>query len=240
MSEEAAPTQTTPVSDLRLLDDAECRAVRDKVHELRPYWFQRRPTHPFFTLGAASYLDAQGRNPEYYRKAAQYNPVLQEHFGWLYSRLAEVLTEHLGEPVEYKERCGLPGFHIFLAHPDFEKPQGSIHRDLQYELIEWKGNIDLSRPISFTASIALPSGGAGLNVWDFHHDEILSLDQREVARTLGSREKTFHPYRAGFMAMHSGHTVHQIAPAKNLQPDDERITLQGHGVSENGRWQIYW
>ena len=42
------------------------------------------------------------------------------------------------------------------------------------------------------------------------------------------------------MALHAGHLLHQIAPGTALQPQDERITLQGHGVYVDGAWRLYW
>jgi hypothetical protein len=55
-----------------------------------------------------------------------------------------------------------------------------------------------------------------------------------------SRTRTFHPYTPGVLMLHSGHTLHQIAAVDQVYPDDERITLQGHGLYCDGAWTIYW
>jgi len=34
--------------------------------------------------------------------------------------------------------------------------------------------------------------------------------------------------------------LHQIAPAKDMKPNDERITLQGHGLICDGILRVYW
>ena len=55
-----------------------------------------------------------------------------------------------------------------------------------------------------------------------------------------SRTRTFHPYTPGVLMLHSGHTLHQIAAVDKAYPDDERITLQAHGLHCDGGWTIYW
>jgi hypothetical protein len=49
-----------------------------------------------------------------------------------------------------------------------------------------------------------------------------------------------HPYRVGELVMHSGHMLHQAAPAPIIHPDERRITLQGHGIRAGGRMYLYW
>ena len=104
------------VEKLSLLTESESREVHSAVHELKPYWVRRAPSLPFYTLGAASYRDAKENESDYIAKAEHYNPLLWEHLGWLYERLADRLSERLGMPVKYREPGALPGFHIFLAH----------------------------------------------------------------------------------------------------------------------------
>ena len=47
-------------------------------------------------------------------------------------------------------------------------------------------------------------------------------------------------YTEGVLMLHSGHLLHQIAPATNMQPSDRRITLQGHAVPRDGVYQVHW
>ena len=47
-------------------------------------------------------------------------------------------------------------------------------------------------------------------------------------------------YHEGSMIWFTGHVLHQIIPGYKLNPDDMRITLQGHGVKCDGTWRIYF
>ena len=235
------------INDVELLSEPECEAVRDAVFELRELWEHRNPAGPFYTLGAASYLDAVGPqgNAPYYSKAERYNPVLIERFGWLYERLGNALGQALGGPVAFEERCGRPGFHVFLAAKVFEQPVASIHVDKQYELVDWTGagEPDFEHPLSFTASVVLPRSGSGLNFWDTPYEEIRDMTRAQIEELARRRPHDNVKYRLGHLVMHSGHMVHQIAPSPHLDPDDlrdARITLQGHGIRCGGTWRIYW
>ena len=230
-------------TDIVLLSEQACDAIRTDVHALRDHWVERNAWVPFYTLGAASYLDAgQNGSPSYYEKAQQCNPVLRAHFGWLYTQMADALEKELSAPVCYRETCGLPGFHVFLSSQMFERPVASIHQDLQYQTQDWDEfkSVDFNRPISFTLAVALPKYGGGLSVWDVWHEEMVGRSPEEIKALIKSRERKHHAYRVGHMVLHSGHMVHQIAPMVNAQPDDERITLQGHGLLCDGTWRVYW
>jgi hypothetical protein len=233
-----------PVHDLKLLSAAEARDVRARVHALRQQWRRRREEAPFYTLGVAGYIDAARDGFAAYCAAARdSNALLAEHFGDLYARLAAAIGEHLSEPVAYHDGFALPGFHIFLADPQFATPSASLHFDRQYEHLDWSGldAADFDRQLSYTLSIALPARGAGLLVWRVNDLELRGLpeeNRKEVMRQ--NRRPVLHPYRVGGLAVHSGHQLHQIAPMKDMAPDDERITLQGHALPAGGRWVLYW
>ena len=53
------------------------------------------------------------------------------------------------------------------------------------------------------------------------------------------RYATYHAYTPGWM-VHNGHYLHQIARLSGMQPGDARITLQGHEVSADCGWVVYW
>jgi hypothetical protein len=226
---------------LPVLAAEECAAIRDKVHALQPLWIRRREP-PFFSLGAASYLDAQPGEGGYYDLARRFNDVLRENFGPLYDRIAEVLQKHLNVPTCYAPRFALPGFHIFQAAAAFANPTGCLHWDRQYDRLDWTGHArpDFSDPLSFTLAIALPSAGGGLQVWNIERADLAGKSLDETWTLFKSRECRYEPYRVGEMVVHSGHTVHQIAPMPGMAPDDERITLQGHGILAGGIWHLYW
>ena len=227
---------------VNLLTESECSGISTKVQELREFWTQRNETLPFYTLGKASYLDAVRDKENYYRAAQIYNPILQKNFGKLYERLSHSLSTILGNSVTYYEKAALPGFHVFLAHKAFELPMGSIHMDLQYKLLDWQlpEPIDSYPWISFTLVISLPKSGGGLNLWDVHYQDVNKLSQVEFSNLIRERENKFCNYRVGMMIIHSGHQVHQIAPAKNIVSSDMRITLQGHALFFYNTWHLYW
>jgi hypothetical protein len=226
---------------ISVLTVQECFVVREGVHRLRSQWVRRAAT-PFFSLGTASYLDTQAGEIIYYEMARRTNRLLQYRMGWMYDRVAEVLAKHLQAPVSYAPRFALPGFHIFQADPAFETPAASIHCDLQYEKLDWTEfeKPDFTNSLSFTLSIALPAGGGGLRVWNIEHGEIRDRPVDEIRQLFRVREPSYESYRIGEMVVHSGLFMHQIAPMRDLQPDDERITLQGHSICAGGRWYLYW
>lgn len=232
---------TQAVANIPVLAGEECARVRSAIMALRSSWLRRNVWVPFYTLGAASYIDAAANPPEYYRLAGKYNPLLTEHFSWLYDRVTEVLAGQLGAPVACTGNLALPGFHIYLSSKIFEKPVASIHCDSQYALHDWSGqDADLEKPISFTLSIALPMHGGGLNTWDLSYEEVVARADGNLAELIRDRELHYHPYQKGHMALHSGRLLHQAAPGRDVQPEDERITLQGHGILAGGVWRLYW
>jgi len=231
-----------------VLSSEECELARQHVHALRPSWITRGSAdYPFYTVGAASYIDAVPgtKPPRYSEILVETNPVLREHFDWLYARVMNKLSVHLQAVVRTADELALPGFHVWqgLSVPTSSL---SIHFDLQYLSVPWPDVVrsDHSRPLSFTLPIALPRGGGGLNTWDLSFEEQAAQLQASkfapVEEIAQSRTRTFHPYTPGVLMLHSGHTLHQIAAVDQVYPDDERITLQGHGLYCDGAWTIYW
>lgn len=250
------------VTDLALLTPSECAQVRTSVQALREHWIQRHPVFPFYTLGASNYFDlAYLDQPPYGHIASAVNPALRRELGWLYERLAQALSRHLQAPVVFAEPLALPGFHVFLAHKAFEQPRAltyqawmqhrddpetlsnPIHCDTPHGLFDWgmpPDQIDFENPISITLAISLPSSGAGMVVWDLHRNDTLNLSQDQLRHQLEAGSRHLHAYRLGHCAVHSGFQYHQIAPFHNVQPDDVRITLQGHGLRCRGQWRLFW
>jgi hypothetical protein len=92
------------VREIEVLSADECDRIHHRVHALRSQWKKRRPNLPFYTLGAASYLDAPDNNfSDYQQQAMALNPILKEHFSGLYDQVATRLSEELGEPARYEE-----------------------------------------------------------------------------------------------------------------------------------------
>lgn len=252
------------VDSIDLLTEKECDRIHSVVKELKNIWIQRHPIVPFYTLGAAHYFDIPD-NPElpdqYYKMAKKFNPILRSHFGCLYKYLANTLMQKLKAPVSYRENLGLPGFHIFLSHKALEHPKSlthqqwynyrysqpevvgnAIHCDTSHMLVDWetKKDIDFSKPISFTLAISLPKSGGGMYVWDLQRDETIGITTGELLKLLNSRDKVLYSYKPGNLILHSGQNYHQVAPISDRVANDVRITLQGHGLFHEGKWQLFW
>lgn len=228
------------IERIEVLTLAECEQVREQIHALQADWIRRHPGSPFYTLGAASYLD----DPDvYYDRAQQYNPLLTAHFGWVHERVLEKLQAHFKTPVRYYERFALPGFHIFGGSKALlQMGNASVHCDVQYTRVDWSDlpDPDFENPLSLTLTIKLPNSGGGLRVWDIQYAEIVGRSAEELRPIFRERTRHVEPYAVGEMVLHSGHTVHQIAPVENITKEDERLTLQAHGIQCAGTWYIYW
>ncbi len=236
------PTPPPPTLHcLPLLSASACQQIRTELYAMQSAWIRRNPYLPFYTLGVASYLDAAKDVQTYYQKAQNYNALLLARFSGLYQQLGEALADYLAAPISYNPAFALPGFHIYQFCVVFEQAIASVHVDSQYQHLDWpQPTTDFTAPISFTLTISLPESGGGLNVWDIHHAELADLAAAELLQLTQTREKVFYPYQVGTLIIHSGWALHQAAPAHHLQPKDDRITLQGHGLFSQGQWQLYW
>jgi len=244
-----------PIADSLLCAEA-CR----EIYMQRARWRMRllNDQPPFYTLGAASYLDlgfTAGSLEDYLSDAGSLwewggNAVLT-----MIESVCARLTDELEQPVEFSSLLPSPGFHIFIGRAipradclDNREGCGSCHFDLQHTYIPWArwyGTFDLQNTISFTLPLNLPASGGGLIVW-----EPITLEQNrdcvrqnrfdEIVRRARKTSCTTIRYSIGRMVLHNGHTLHQIAGAPKISVTDERITWQGHGVLADGIWRLYW
>lgn len=231
------------ISEHDFLTQEECKRVRDILFGLKEHWINRTSNFlPFFSMGAASYLDVTTNDQTaYYEAASRSNPILERYFPSLYETLEEKLSDILQMPVGYAKSLALPGFHIFLADKIFENTIASTHFNMQFKPLKWDyKNIDFEHPISFSCPIALPEAPSGLNYWEITKEETTKLGQEEIEQLKSSKEMKFHSYSLGKLALHRGLILHQIAPYQNIKPTDEHITLQGHGIVCDGKMRIYW
>lgn len=236
------------VEQRQVLTPGECERAVAAVRELREHWIDRsRGAGRFFTLGVNAYMDLATRQLDYHARAPELNVLLREHLGWLLEAVAGALERELGEPVTYEHPFALPGCHVFVGEGVPTRPTSSVHFDLQYVHLPWHrvGQPDMTRPVSYTLPLELPSGGSGLNVWDLTHDEMQRAVERGYATTVAEMQRfkqmSYVPYDLGALYVHDGHLLHQIAPAPAAAPDDARITLQGHGMRcDDGAWRLYW
>jgi hypothetical protein len=232
------------VTEVLLVTHEEAAAVAREVLAERASWRQRDEVYPFFTLGAASYLDARLEGAAAYEAyAGASNGILHRSFGWLHERVRLAVSRHVGAEATYAPGLALPGFHVFLSHDAFKRPTASLHYDLQYTFIDWgeRGTPDGDAQLSLTLPITLPAQGGGLRVWNIDRRKLeqMAAPERRLYTTT-NRTATTHEYTVGHLVVHSGHLLHQIAHAPELNADEMRITLQAHALPVDGRWVIYW
>jgi hypothetical protein len=229
------------VRRISVLAEDECGLVARELRSLASRWCQRRPRLPFYTLGAAAYLDARSAPAAYASRAASENPLLCERFGWLHERVGAALRDLLGGPTRIAPEHAAPGFHLYLSHPLFEQPIAEVHFDRQQHRLDWGASaVDWEEPISFTLPIALPRDGGGLHTWDVSFAEMAPLAREARRERFQAARRTYEPYRLGEMVVHSGHLLHQAAPGVRLVDEDERFTMQGHALRRDGVWELYW
>ena len=177
-------SETLPLSEHELIGATECAAIAHRVLGLRSHW-TRRSSGEFYSLGAASYLDAT-RGPEPYLAAARVtNKLLLDHFGGLYDRIVAFFRELLDEEVSLDVERAAPGFHVFVLRGEDrsgDNPARRAHFDHQWRLA-YPG----ARPegtLSFTLAIATPSGGAGMALWPLRGDQPGRSSRDAWSRTL--------------------------------------------------------
>ena len=253
---------------VKTFTEEDCNKIENTVDNLDKLWVNRSCERrfayensvkisraPFWTLGAVSYLDAVKSITRYNKHRDYLNPVLIKKFNWIYDIIIEKLHREFQEPVVIDGFLSHPGFHIFSAkigdtiEPEylkmFEQPLGSVHVDVQYEehIEYWKTfkEVDFENTLSFTIPIKLPKHGGGLYTWK---DKVnpYSFNYTTNENKLDELESPSVPnlYTEGEMIYFIGHLLHQMMPGVNVQPDDRRITVQGHGQKCDGVWRLYW
>jgi hypothetical protein len=231
--------EVIPLSQHDILTEDECASVRDAVLRLEEHWTQRSRGH-FFTLCAASYLDAPGRRDAYLAAAKAANPLLHESFEGLLERVRRFFEELLGEPVYFDHQYALPGFHVFVLHGadrSQDSPAPRAHFDLQWTHV-FPGHVP-SGTLSFTLPIEEPTGGASMALWHARYQDAVHMGFS--AGQYASR----HPwqtlaYTRGRVVVHDGLVLHAIGAAGVAAPAGLRVTMQGHGLRLSEGWLLYW
>lgn len=221
----------TLIRDVEVLTTDECHRARSIVHELKPLWDDER-----YRLGSGiSYYKPAAL---YYAASKQMNPVLKKHFSWMYEKLLEAFSTAFGCNVKFRDDLALPGFNIYCGPVDFSTVAYNVHVDLQYLDLNWEpeGSIDLDTTMSFTIPIVSPIHGTGLNIWDVTQ---MSGEELEHSGALDQNKAIYQPYQIGIASIHDGKHYHQMSITEKWMPSDERITIQGHGLMQNGSLVIY-
>ena len=248
----------------KLIKEATAKKIADDLASIPEEFFFNR-FHGMKTLGAASYLDIKnerstkyysstGKDIEHYLEMAEKtNPVLLKLFQDIYTRLCKFFEEELHIQCSLHSKAALPGFHIYDNINEFKKQSSHIpHFDGQYEdLMPLLGpnrqlnevnRSQLSKTLSYTLPISLPSETCGLRVWNFNYLDTLNRDKQEVKRKLMEEIPRTICYKVGEIVYHSGNNLHQIKSwtYEEGEASTKRITLQGHGFVNNDQLYLYW
>jgi hypothetical protein len=228
------------LGEIDVLSVDECRQVADAVLDLREDWIVRSPGGQFFTLGVNAYMDlaqAVDADAAYFGPARSANQMLKQQFAGVHDTLAKVMEQALSLPTRYADDLAMPGFHVWVGRGIPSRAGASIHFDLQYQRV-------LARPryahasgtVSFTLPVRLPAAGSSLRVWP----SCTYPDDASRVAAIRQTAPEVVPYHLGCAIVHSGHVLHQIGATPSVQPDDLRITLQGHGLVVDDELILYW
>jgi hypothetical protein len=248
--------QIVPFSRIPVLDAEAAARVLATVLAERDAWLQPDARRDAHVLGCGSYLAFEP--VAYQRHRRTVDALLRDRFSDLYASVGAALTDVLSEvhagPLVFPPDRALPGFQILRVGDDLGDPRGifgGAHWDWNFLNVDWSPPlpeaIDLSTVASFTLPISLPRAGSGLKVWGTlssaevaaYADEHGIKHWDAIAALLPAHHCELHPYRVGELVVHSGHLVHQVPPWER-QAGDARITLQGHAIFHDRKWQIYW
>lgn len=228
------------IGEIDVLSINECTELAELVLKSRDEWTSRSPKGMFFTLGINAYMDlAQSADAQasYFGPARRANKMLRHRFAGLYDKLAQVLRLELGFPTRYAEDLAMPGFHIWISDGIPRQATASVHFDLQYQrLVTRSRYAKASGTVSFTLPIMLPAYGSSLRLWpDCNYS-----DNASTFTVLSQVDPEIINYHVGSAIVHSGLVLHQIGATPVVQPDDFRITLQGHGLVIGKELMLYW
>src|SRR5262249_18328338 len=155
--------------------------------------------------------------------------ILSENLSWMYERMADVLSNHLSTPVKFHPTYSLPGFHIYLYNDIFRRDDvAQPHFDLQFKNLLWDEAVDFDNSLSITMAVTLPKGGSGMLYWDLQFNDVDQFNRQRISELKASKTRNFFSYEPGKLIVHSGNFLHQVGLFQDPNPEDERITLQGH------------
>jgi len=192
------------IEELPFISEELAQEEANKVLGLTSYHY-RRMNNIFSTLGASAYLDLPN---DYVHKAAETNPIIDEHFSELLKAAKNRLSHYMQLEVIDLPDAGRIGFHVFDSRANGQ--QANWHIDLPFQNVRWCE--PFSYPFSFTVPLTLPNGIGGLEYRDNDGNE------------------NYLPYTIGNMYLSSGLFPHRIANPVEITEGQTRITLQGHGA----------
>ncbi len=231
----------------KLVSKDEIQEIIKKLFEFKDQWTLRGNYFeeiPFYSFGAAGYMDLSERGKDFYKELfSKTNPILKENFSWLYEKIFLTLKDQYQKDFELYDNAAHPGFHIFLNNDVFEIALASRHIDLQYRDIDWQGiKVDPSKSMSFTLYLELPKNGGGVYHWDLFYEDLCDMNLKDIEEVIHAHERKLKIFNAGDIFIHNGHQYHQIAPFFDIEPKDQRISLQGHAIyaPELDKYLVHW
>jgi hypothetical protein len=209
--------------------DAELALVERFVWNHREQW-QRHETSSLWSLGCAAYRFA-GTRDEYRAAVRVQNAVFRTELGGVYRTLLSCLSQIVGTRVRLLHEVAHPGFHILRFDEHRSYDPGSAHYDAPHRRIPWlRADAVIERPgLSFVVPIVVPRAPTGL--------EVFPAWERE--KIPGHLEPLSQSYRPGTTYVFSGLWNHRIAPIAG-DPDEVRLTMQGHIMSVSGQAIAFW
>lgn len=175
------------------------------------------------TIGAPLYRNRE-RLLFYAERARATNRLLYRSYQDLYDRVADLFEGRYGVSVAFVDELAIPGFHLMRYARAGRYEGGGWHRDqLAWQVPYFVEHTpEVQGNLNFTLPLAVPSGGAGMDLVDEDAAEL------------------HVPYRPGLLLFNECEVLHRIGPSHCLRPEELRLTLQGHGVLFRGRVLLFW
>ncbi|KXF81853.1 hypothetical protein [Enterovibrio coralii] len=230
-----------------LLSPPDCARLVDKLFSLRSAWTSRsehnNETGGFYTLGTASYIDANHScdvQTTYYDSAMVTNQILRDNFSDILELLKYVFSQYLSSPVLFDDDLALPGFHIFHGSSITLEPTNLMgHFDLQFLPLRWKGVWNQAYPpLSFTLVLQLPEKGGDFEWWNKTYAD---LRHHSITDWIAEHPDPIREVlKVGSMVIQNGLVLHRIGRSHSNSESDYRITLQGHLIRVGDYYYMYW
>jgi len=228
------------LSDSLLVADGfalDAKEISEKIISLRDEWTDRGH---FWTLGTSAYI---GGTHDGVMDILRKNEMLLENFKDVLLKAFQIIGVAAKSNVHPLIGAGLPGFHIVSNRANGKS--GMFHVDIPYQNVKWPG--PFVRPFTFTTLLAAPQVGAGLWYWDDmgieEGAEIIEATRNDTGTAETPEEgRALLEYEIGKTYIHSGRFPHAIADMGEMEEDEYRITLQGHGafLPEEDRIAVYF